>query len=123
MKYFGQLGIILVITFLGEVMNKLVPLSIPGSIYGFLIMLFCLQFKVIKLENVKEVGNFLLDTMAIMFVPGIVGLMVIWSDISHNALKIFIICISTTAMVMVVTGKVAEIVIRKDGDHSEGSNK
>ncbi|NLN15546.1 MAG: CidA/LrgA family protein [Tissierellia bacterium] len=39
-------------------MNILIPLPIPGSIYGFLIMLFCLQFKIIKLEKVKALGDF-----------------------------------------------------------------
>ena len=122
MRYIGQLAIILVITFLGEIMNKLLPLPIPGSIYGFIIMLLGLQFKILKLEHFKEVGSFLLDTMSIMFVPGIVGLIVVWGDISHNIVQIMFICISTTIMVMVVTGKVTEFVIKKDGDKSEGSH-
>lgn len=119
MKYMKQLSIILAITFLGEVLNKLLPFPIPGSIYGFLIMLLSLQFKIIKLEQVKEVGNFLLDNMSIMFVPAAVGLIVIWSDLSQNILEIFFITISTTVIVMVVTGKVSDFVLRKAGGYDE----
>ena len=119
MKYISQLAIILIITFLGEVLNNMIPLPIPGSIYGFLIMLLCLQFKIIELEKVKVVGSFLLDIMSIMFVPAVVGLIVIWTDISKNILEILIITISTTVIVMIVTGKVSDFVIRKRGGYDE----
>lgn len=115
----GQMAIILAITFLGEVLNNILSLPIPGSIYGFLLMLLCLQFKIIKLDMVKDVGRFLLDYMAIMFVPAAVGLMVIWNDVSQNIIEIFVICIITTVIVMVVTGKVSELVIRRDGGFDE----
>lgn len=119
MKYIGQSAIILIITFLGEVLNNILPLPIPGSIYGFLIMLLCLQFKIIPLEKVKDVGNFLLDTMSIMFVPAAVGLIVIWTDVSQNILEILLITIVTTVIVMVVTGKVSDFVLRKNGGYDE----
>lgn len=121
-KYIGQLAIILTITFIGEVLNKILPLPIPGSIYGFLILLLCLQFKIIKLEMVKDVGNFLLDIMSVMFVPGAVGLILIWTDLSKNIIEIFLICLVTTVIVMVVTGKVTDLVLRKSGDSNERSS-
>lgn len=119
MKYIGQLAIILTITFIGEVLNSTLPLPIPGSIYGFLIMLLCLQFKIIKLDMVKDVGSFLLDIMSVMFVPAAVGLIVIWTDVSQNIMEIFLICVVTTVIVMVVTGKVTDLVLRKSGDSNE----
>lgn len=119
MKYIGQLTIILTITFLGEVLNKILPLPIPGSIYGLVIMLLCLQFKIIKLDMVKDVGNFLLDIMSIMFVPAAVGLIVVWADVSQNIIEIFLICVSTTVFVMVATGKITDLVLRKAGDSNE----
>ncbi|NLY44920.1 MAG: CidA/LrgA family protein [Tissierella sp.] len=122
MKYIGQLAIILTITFLGEALNNILPLPVPGSIYGFLIMLLCLQFKIIKLNMVKEVGNFLLDIMSVMFVPAAVGLIVIWADVSQNIVEIFLICVVTTVIVMVVTGKVTDLVLRKSGGSNERSS-
>lgn len=119
MKYIGQLTIILTITFLGEVLNKILPLPIPGSIYGLVIMLLCLQFKIIKLDMVKDVGNFLLDIMSIMFVPAAVGLIVVWADVSQNIIEIFLICVSTTVFVMVATGKFTDLVLKKAGDSNE----
>ena len=38
MKYLKQIGIILGITFIGEILNYLIPLPIPASIYGMAIL-------------------------------------------------------------------------------------
>lgn len=34
MKYLKQFGIIIIISFIGELMNMFIPLSIPASIWG-----------------------------------------------------------------------------------------
>lgn len=122
MKYIGQLTIILVITFLGEALNGFLPLPIPGSIYGFIIMLLFLHLKIIKLEMVKDVGHFLLDIMPIMFIPAAVGLIAIWSDVSQNIVQVLLIVVSTTIIVMVATGKVTDLVLRKGGNNGKRDN-
>ena len=53
----------------GEVLNAFIPLPIPASIYGLLLMLFCLCTKIIKLNQVKIAADFLLDIMPPMFIP------------------------------------------------------
>ena len=39
MKYFKQFLIILSVSFLGEVLHALLPLPVPASIYGLVLML------------------------------------------------------------------------------------
>ena len=123
MKYMKQLSIILAITFLGEVLNRLLPFPIPGSIYGFIIMLLCLQFKIIKLDKVKDLANFLIDIMPIMFVPAVVGITVIWTNLADSIVQILLITISTTVLVMVITGKVAQFILDRDGGKGAGSDQ
>ena len=50
MKFMKQFGIILAITFLGELLRYLLPLPIPASIYGLVLMLLVLKLGVVKLE-------------------------------------------------------------------------
>ena len=52
MKYIRQFLIILLITFLGEVCRYLIPLPVPASIYGLLLLLGALLGGVIKLDQV-----------------------------------------------------------------------
>lgn len=68
MKYLKQFLIILAISFIGEILKYIVPLPIPASIYGMVIMFICLQTKILKLDDVKSVGKFLIEIMPVMFI-------------------------------------------------------
>ncbi len=78
MKYLKQFLIILVISFIGEVLKALLPLPVPASIYGMVILFVCLVTGVIRLDAVKETGRFLIEIMPVMFIPAGVGLMSSW---------------------------------------------
>lgn len=119
MKYLKQFGIILTISFVGELLNHLIPLPIPASIYGIAILFLCLQTKVIALSAVEEVGSFLIQIMPIMFVPAAVGLMNSWGIIKDSYVKyIVIICVSTV-VVMAVSGKVTQYFVKKSDSKGE----
>lgn len=115
MKYIIQLFIIFMITFLGEILYEFIPLPIPASIYGLLLMLICLKTKIVKLEQVKSAGGFLLDIMPVMFMPAAVGLITIWKDVVHIIVPIIIIALLTTVFVMAATGKMTDFVLKKNG--------
>lgn len=115
MKYIKQILIILLISFLGEILKCLLPLPIPASIYGMIILFLGLMTKVIKLESVKETGKFLIEIMPIMFIPAGVGLMTTWGGLQPILLPVSIITAVTIITVMVATGWVSQIIIRKSG--------
>ena len=48
MKYIRQFVIILFISFIGEVLKYVLPLPIPASIYGLVLMFILLETKVLK---------------------------------------------------------------------------
>jgi len=122
MKYMRQFGIILGVTCLGEVLKYFIPLPIPGSIYGLLLMLIFLVSGVLKLEQVKETGEFLIEIMPLMFIPAAVGLLTSWEQLSSMLVPVCIITVATTFLVMIVTGKVTDFVIdRKKGEKNDES--
>ena len=47
----------------------MLPLPLPASIYGLLLLLAALRFGIVKLEQVKEVGLFLTGIFPLLFVP------------------------------------------------------
>lgn len=112
LKYLKQLGIILAISFIGEILNNVVPLPIPASIYGIVILFTCLCTGVIKLASVKETGKFLVDIMPIMFVPPAVALMESWGIIKPIWFAFLFISFITTFIVMGAGGWSAQLVIR-----------
>lgn len=112
MKLLYQFGIILGMSFLGEVLHALIPLPIPASIYGLVFMLVCLYTKVIKLSQVKIAADFLIDIMPPMFIPAAVGIVVVWADLQEILVPVLVITVVSTIVVMACTGKVSQAVIR-----------
>lgn len=112
MKYIKQFLIILIISFFGEILNIVLPLPIPASIYGMVILFFGLMTGLIKLESVKETGHFLIEIMPVMFIPAGVGLMTSWGMLQPLLLPIGVILVVTNITVMVATGRVSQFIIR-----------
>lgn len=103
-----QFAIILGVTCVGEIIKYLVPLPIPGSIYGLILMMVLLMTKAVKVEDVKETAEFLIEIMPLMFIPAGVGLLTAWNQIQAILVPIIIITIVSTFLVMVVSGKVTD---------------
>ena len=70
MKYIRQFVIILFISFIGEALKYVLPLPIPASIYGLVLMFVLLETKVLKVEAVQDAGKFLIEIMPMMFISG-----------------------------------------------------
>ncbi len=119
MKYIMQFMIILSISFIGEVLYCLVPLPVPASIYGIIILFMLLEFKVIKLEQVKDTASFLIEIMPLMFVPAAVGLMDSYDILSKNLLSYILIIVVSTIAVMAASGLITQLLIRKRGESGE----
>jgi len=118
MKYIKQFAIIIAISFLGEVLARVLPFTIPASVYGLFLMLLALVTKVIKVEQVKESSDLLLDIMPIMFVPASVGLMVSWRLLREILVPVLIVSVMGTLVVMIVSGKTVDGVMRLTGRDS-----
>lgn len=115
MKYLKQFLIILVISFAGEALKALLPLPVPASIYGMVLLFACLAAGVIKLEAVRETGKFLIEIMPVMFIPAGVGLMSSWGVLKPMLLPVGVVTVVVLVAVMAVTGRVAQWVIRRKG--------
>ena len=114
MKYVRQFWIILLISAMGEALHVLIPLPVPASVYGLVIMLIALVTHIIRLEQVKEAAEFLIEIMPVMFIPAGVGLLTAWGVLKPVCVPIILIVVITTVVVMIVTGRVTQAVIRMD---------
>ena len=113
MKYLRQIIIILFISFLGEVLNYLIPLPVPASIYGIVIMFGLLVSGRLKLSSVKETSLFLIDIMPIMFVAPAVGLMDAWDLIRGSVVQYLVLILGSTFLVMGLTGMITQLMLNK----------
>lgn len=113
MKYLRQFLLILFISFLGELLKYLLPLPIPASIYGMVILFIGLLSGIIKLDAVKDVGKFLIEIMPVMFIPAGVGLMASWGTLKPVLVPVSVITVVALIAVMGATGRVSQCVIKR----------
>ena len=113
MKYLRQFLLILFISFLGELLKYFLPLPIPASIYGMVILFIGLLSGIIKLDAVKDVGKFLIEIMPVMFIPAAVGIIDKIEELKAIMIPMLIITFVTTFIVMTITGKAADWIIKR----------
>ena len=114
MKYVRQFAIILLFSFLGEILHVIIPISIPASVYGLVLLLAALCIKIVKVEQVQEGAGFLIEIMPVMFIPAAVGLLTSWELLKPICIPVIVITVVTTVIVMVSTGMVTQGIIRKE---------
>lgn len=112
MKYLKQFLIILAVSLLGEICKAVLPLPIPASIYGMVFMFIFLLTGILKLDQVKESGKFLIEIMPVMFIPAGVGLMSSWNVLEPVLIPVSVITVITIFTVMAAAGLVSQGIIR-----------
>jgi len=103
-KYIFQFARITAFCLAGEVL----PLPIPASVYGLLLLAAALKFGVLKLDQVRETGLFLTGIFPLLFVPAAAGVMELGSQLMNLLLPAVLAIVPITALVMAVTGMVAQ---------------
>ena len=122
MKYVKQFLMIMLFTFLGEVLREVLPLPVPASIYGLVLMFVALLTGVLKVEKVRETGKFLIEIMPLMFIPAAAGLIDAWPSLKPVGVPIVVIMVVSTVIVMVLSGRVTQFMMRRK-KNSEGGQQ
>ena len=112
MKYIKQFAIIITVSFIGEIFSYFIPLPIPASIWGLLLMLILLITKIVPLNAVCDCAKFLVSLMQIMFIPAAVGLLTRVDALAQAWLPIVIAILITTPIVFFASGKTTDILIK-----------
>ena len=113
MKYLRQFLHILIFSFIGEVLHSPIPLQVPASIYGLVLLFIALLTGIIQLPQVKEAAKYLIEIMPLMFIPAGVGLLESWGDLKSILIPVLILLVASTILVMGVSGKVTQGIIQR----------
>lgn len=116
MKIIMQLFWIILFSLIGEIVSVAMIsfVAIPGSVIGMILLFLALHYNLLKLSQVDEVGSWLTDNMAILFVPAGVGLMTNFDVLAESWLQLIVIMFVTTILMMIFVGKVVQTIMKKD---------
>ncbi len=125
MKYLKQIVLIFLLSLIGELMHHFIPLPVPASIYGMVMLFLALCLGVIKLSDIEDVSSFLLDIMPMLFIPAGVGLISSWDILSQILIPLAVIILVSTVLVMGVSGRITQTVILRKSKKglSDGGRK
>ena len=108
MKLIFEFARIAAFCFAGEVCHLVLPLPIPASVYGLILLLLALRFGIVKLEQVKDVGLFLTGIFPLLFVPAAAGVMELWAEMGNMLLPIIIAIVPVTVLVLASAGRTTQ---------------
>lgn len=115
MKYLRQIGLIFLFSLLGELCRFFIPLPIPASVYGMILLFAALMLKLIRLPDVQDAGSFMTSVLPVLFVAPTVNLISCWDIIKDSLWGIVIVVVITTVVTFAVAGVVTQLLIRRKG--------
>lgn len=95
---------------IGELITTLTSIKLPSSIIGMLLLTLLLKLKVVKLEWVRGLTDFLIANLGFFFVPPGVALMLHFQIIKAELVPIVGATLVSTALVLLVTGHTHQVV-------------
>ena len=113
MKYLHQALIIAAVTFAAELLKFILPFPFPASIYGLILLFTLLKTGILKLSQIEDVGNLLLELMPLLLVPASVSFLTCLDTIQQMLLPVLLMGLAGTTIVLFVTGHVTQFFIRR----------
>lgn len=114
MKYLNQFLIILGFALMGEALQRIVPLPIPASVYGIVLLFGALCLGLVKVEQVKEAGGFLTSILPILFVAPAVGILENWALIKDALVPMLLLVLASTVLTFGISGRIAQALMKKE---------
>ncbi|HEX3076812.1 MAG TPA: CidA/LrgA family protein [Lachnospiraceae bacterium] len=112
MKLMIQILIVFGLCLLGEGIALILPFTFPASLISMIILLILLISKLIKVEHIKELSEFLLSNMAFFFVPAGIAIIEQYSLLKGKILILLFVCIITTILTFLATAFTVSTVMR-----------
>lgn len=112
MPVLTQICVLFAICLAAEGISSVLPFPLPASVLSMVILLVLLGLKLLKPRQLKEESDFLLNNMALFFVPANVGILRYKDAVLSNFWPILLISLLTTPLVFFVTGHVVQLTMK-----------
>ncbi|MDY0235169.1 MAG: CidA/LrgA family protein [Gudongella sp.] len=111
METLKQLGIILLILWIGNFIQNIFSLALPGNVLGMIILLILLTTNILKLNSIERISETLLNHLTFLFIPTSVGIMTVLYLLKGNVISLLIIVYISLFVVMITTGLTVQFMI------------
>lgn len=117
-KIIIHIAILYCIYLIGNWIQATLGLFVPGSVIGMVILFILLSTNLIKLSWVEDGARFIIDNLALFFVPATVGVMNYFDLFAGKGFLLVVIVLFSTLLVMASSGITSQwIMRRKEREH------
>lgn len=109
-KLLVQIGIVFGICLVGEGISRVLPFAFPASVISMILLFLLLLSGALKVEHIREKGDFLLRNMAFFFIPSGVGLIEQADAVRGKVLPLLAVCLITTVLTFAVSAATIRLV-------------
>jgi len=99
---------------IGVLIVEWTDIIVPASIIGLVLLWLLLMFKVINVKLIQEGASTLIAFMTLFFIPSTVGVIEYPELLTTAGLLLVVAVIFSTVITIVVTGKVSQLIERKE---------
>ena len=109
-----QMVLLYLIFLIGDWLQAISKIPIPGSIIGMVFLFLALTFKVIKREWLSLGSSFLLKNLPLLFVPATVGIIDYLDLFKGYGILSLIIAFVSTMLVFITSSMISEKMLKNE---------
>ncbi|WP_138082974.1 antiholin-like murein hydrolase modulator LrgA [Streptococcus porcinus] len=100
------------IVLISKFIESLLPVTMPASVIGLVLMFLALNFDVIKLEQVETVGDALVNNIGLFFVPAGISVIKSLGLLQAHFILDMILIFASTLILLVATGWMTQLIFQ-----------
>lgn len=112
MKYILEFFIILLLLFVGQILEIVFHIPLPATIISMLILIILLFVKVIKIEKIESTSNFLLENITLFMTPLVIGIIDKFHYFNGNLIKIVLVLLISVTVSIIFTAYITLFFIK-----------
>lgn len=122
-NFFQQALTIAVILFISKIIEAFMPIPMPASVIGLVLLFIALCTGIVKLEQVESVGTALTNNISFLFVPAGISVINSLAILSKSPILIILLIIISTIFLLVCTGYASQLLVTKSLFPSKEKNE
>ncbi|MBH4902796.1 antiholin-like murein hydrolase modulator LrgA [Staphylococcus aureus] len=110
--FFHQVIVIALVLFVSKIIESFMPIPMPASVIGLVLLFVLLCTGAVKLCEVEKVGTTLTNNIGLLFVPAGISVVNSLGVISQAPFLIIGLIIVSTILLLICTGYVTQIIMK-----------
>lgn len=112
-NFFHQALVIAIIMFISNIIESFMPVPMPASVIGLVLLFIALCTGIVKLGEVEKIGTTLTNNIGFLFVPAGVSVINSLGVLSTSPILIILLIIISTLLLLLCTGFLSQMIITK----------